>query len=164
MTSRQVIGWSGRSVSYDQSTMVLELGPCPASEAEDWTRFARRVLIELRSDPEAMNQISPDLFELWGRYIDEWSAEAAAAEAQGSQFRWSDQLDHEVGEFMLHGLDRCLHSELLRQAATPYEAAHHKSFTMTVVRAFVDGLTAEGRSCCHYVDQVLTSFSGELDD
>ena len=42
--------------------------------------------------------------------------------------------------------------------------ATHKPFTMTVVRAFVDGLATEGESSCHYVDQVLTSFSDVLDD
>ncbi len=144
--------------------MLLELGPCPATEADGWTRFARRLIIELRSDPEAMSQVSPDMVDLWGTYIDRWSDRAAKAEAEGTPFRWSEQIDPEVGEFLLHGLDRCLHSPFIREAATPDEAATHKPFTMTVVRAFVDGLATEGESCCHYVDQVLTSFSDVLDD
>ncbi len=144
--------------------MLLELGPCPASEAEGWTKFARRLIIELRSDPKAMSRVSPDMVDLWGTFIDRWSATAAEAESAGDPFRWSEQIEPEVGEFLLHGLDRCLHSPFIRQAATPVEAATHKPFTMTVVRAFVDGLSAEGASCCHYVDQVLTSFSDVLDD
>lgn len=144
--------------------MLVELGPCPAVEADQWTKFARRLIIELRSDPEAMSQVSPDMIDLWGTYIDRWSAQAAEAESAGAPFRWSGQIDPEVGEFLLHGLDRCLHSRFIREAATPHEAATHKPFTMTVVRAFVDGLAAEGESSGHYVDQVLTSFSDVLDD
>ncbi|MDH3303208.1 MAG: hypothetical protein OES24_22115 [Acidimicrobiia bacterium] len=144
--------------------MLVELGPCPAVEAEGWTKFARRLIIELRSDPEAMSRVSPDMVDLWGVYIDRWSAKAAEAESSGDPFRWSGQIDPEVGEFLLHGLDKCLHSPFIREAATPLEAATHKPFTMTVVRAFVDGLASEGESCCHYVDQVLTSFSDVLDD
>ncbi len=143
--------------------MLVELGPCPAEEAEEWTKFARRFIIELRSHPDATGLVSPDVLNLWCHYIELWSSTATQAEADGRPFRWSEQIEPEVGEFMLHGLDRCLHSSFLRQAATPTEAATHKAFTMTVVRAFVDGLAAEGDACGHYVDQVLTSFSGELD-
>ncbi len=142
--------------------MLVKLGPCPAVEAEGWTKFARRLIIELRSDPEAMSQVSPDMVDLWGTYIDHWSATAAEAESSGVPFRWSGQIDAEVGEFLLHGLDRCLHSPFIREATTPAEAATHKPFTMTVVQAFVDGLASEGESSCHYVDQVLTSFSDVL--
>lgn len=120
------------------------------------------MIIELRSDPEAMSRVSPDMVDLWGTYIERWSATAAAAESAGAPFRWSEQIDPEVGEFLLHGLDRCLHSPFIRSAATPDEAATHKPFTMTVVQAFVDGLSSEGESSCHYVDQVLTSFNDVL--
>ena len=144
--------------------MVLELGPCPAPEAKGWTKFARRVIIELRSDPEAVSQVSPDLISLWGHYIERWSAHASEAEAEGEPFRWSETMEPEVGEFLLHGLDRCLHSSFLKQAATEAETAEHMGFTLNVVRAFVDSLTTEGKACCHYVDQVLTSFGSELAD
>ncbi len=143
--------------------MVLELGPCPAEEAEGWTKFARRVIIEFRSSTEVMAQVSPDLLELWGTYIDRWAAQAKAASAEGLPFRWSESMDPEVGEFLLHGLDQCLHSPLFKRSVTDAELAANMGFTMHVVRAFVEGLTTEGTSCCHYVDQVLTSFGAELD-
>jgi len=143
--------------------MLVELGPCPALEAESWARFARRVIIELRSDSDIMSRVSPDLVNLWSHYIERWSAQAVLARTEGVPFRWSESIEPEVGEFLLHGLDRCLHSSFLKQAATESEKAAHMGFTMSVVRAFVEGLTTEGKSCCHYVDQVLISFGAELD-
>lgn len=107
--------------------------------------------------------MSPDLVRLWCHYIDEWAAEASVASADSRTFRWSEELEPEVGEFLLHGLDQCLHSNALSSAVTPAESAAYRSFTMTVVRAFVDGLATEGKSCEHYVDQVLTSFGGYID-
>ncbi len=143
--------------------VVLELGPCSADEAASWTRFARRIILELRSDEEIGETMSPDLVRLWCHYIDEWDAEASQASADSRPFRWSNELEPEVGEFLLHGLDRCLHSKALSSAVTPAESAAHRGFTMTVVRAFVDSLASEGESCEHYVDQVLTSFGGYID-
>jgi hypothetical protein len=122
------------------------------------------MIIELRAIPEADNLVSPDLVDLWYTYINRWSDTAARAGAEGQPFRWSEPMEAEVGEFLLHGLDRCMHSSLLRQAATQAETEAHKNFTMTVVRAFVDGLSAEGQSCSQYVDQILTSFGSDLDD
>ena len=144
--------------------MVLELGPCPAREAGDWTKFARRMIVELRSDSKIMRNVSPDLVSLWSDYIEQWSAQATRATADDIPFRWSDTIEPEVGEFLLHGLDQCLHSPFLKHAATQAETDAHMGFTMSVVRAFVDSLGAEGKSYSHYVDQVLTSFSAELDD
>lgn len=143
--------------------VVLELGPCAAAEAASWTRFARRVILELRSNEEIRDTISPDLIRLWCHYIDEWAAEASEAATGSKPFRWSEELDPEVGEFLLHGLDRWLHSEALSAAVTPAESETHRAFTMAVVRAFVDGLATEGASCEHYIDQVLTSFGGHID-
>jgi hypothetical protein len=144
--------------------MVLELGPCPAREAGDWTKFARRIMVELRSESKVMRNVSPDLVSLWSDYIEQWSAVAGRATADGVPFRWSDTIEPEVGEFLLHGLDQCLHSPFMKNAATPAETEAHMGFTMSVVRAFVESLAAEGKSCSHYVDQVLTSFGAELDD
>jgi hypothetical protein len=144
--------------------MVVEIGPCPAAEADGWTKFARRMIIELKSDPGLVSQVSPDLIDLWSEYIDRWAAQAAAADAADEPFRWSESMEPEVGEFLLHGLDRYLHSPFIKQAATEAETEAHMAFTMKLVRAFVEGLSTEGKSFGQYVDQILISFGAELDD
>lgn len=143
--------------------MVLELGPCPADEVTSWTRFARRVILELRTHDAGESGISPDVLSLWCNYIDRWAETASDAAAEHGPFRWSDDLDPDVGQFLLHGLDQCLHSDALAEVVTPAESSAHRGFTMKVVRAFVDALACEGEACEHYVDQVLISFGGQLD-
>ena len=107
--------------------------------------------------------VSTDLVDLWSHYVEVWSSTAAEADADGEPFRWSEQMEPEVGEFLLHGLDRWLHSRYRQQTATPAESEAHKDFTMTVVRAFLDGLSTEGKASSHYIDQVLVSFNNELE-
>ncbi len=47
---------------------------------------------------------------------------------------------------------------------TPIEAAEQRAFTTLVIRAFVDGLIAEGHSCQHFADQIMASLGDLLDD
>ena len=79
-------------------------------------------------------------------------------------FRWSGQLEPEVVEFMLDGLDRCVHSPTVMGWVTPQDALEQRAFTTMVIRAFVDSLNAECSSCRHYVDQVLVSLGSLLED
>lgn len=144
--------------------MVLELGPCQADEVTDWVRFARRILLELRAVPESDQPVSPDVIELWSRTLDDWAATARSFEPGPEPFRWSDDFDPEVAEFLLHGLDRCLHSPVVMNWITPTEASRQQPFTMRVVRAFVDGLNTEGTSCRHYADQVTASLGRYMTD
>lgn len=137
--------------------MVLELGPLPAADVLNWTKFARRIVVELRSTPEVEDLVSADVIELWSRTLTEWTG--AAQQAAGSElpFRWTSDLEPEVAEFLLDGLDKCLHSPAVMSWVTPAEASEQRPVTMTIVRAFVDGLIAESNSCQHYADQILSS-------
>lgn len=144
--------------------MVLELGPCPADDVVRWSKFARRIVVELRSTPEYDELISPDVVDLWSKTLDEWLNQAKSMVGDEPPFRWTAELEPEVVEFLLHGLDRCLHSPTVMSWVTPAEARDQRAFTMRVVRAFVDGLSAEGHSCQHYADQILTSFGQLLED
>lgn len=143
--------------------MVLELGPCPAEDVLRWSKFARRIVIELRSTPEYDELVSPDVVDLWAQTLDEWASQAKSLSGQDSPFRWTSELEPEVVEFLLHGLDRCLHSPAVMSWVTPQEAEEQRMFTMRVVQAFVDGLSAEGHGCQHYADQILTSLSDLLE-
>ncbi len=144
--------------------MVLEVGPCPVDEVTGWVRFARRILVELKTTPDRERPIAVDLIELWARTLDMWSVAATEASAAQEQFRWSAEFHPDVGEFMLHGLDQCLNSPVVMGWITPKEAATQQPFTMRVVRAFIDGLYTEGNSCRHYVDQVETSLGRYMAD
>ena len=143
--------------------MVLELGPCPADDVVRWSKFARRIVVELRSNDEAV-EIATDVVELWARTLDEWSREATTQKVQGAPFRWTSELEPEVVEYMLHGLDRCLHSPVVMSWITPDEAEAQRPFTRQVVKAFLDSLTAEGHGCEEYADQVLSSLGELLND
>jgi hypothetical protein len=141
--------------------MVVELGPFPADVVQRWTRFARRVLTEVRTEPSDLAGVATDdLLIQWSRLIDQWSEAASAT----STFRWSLRLDSEVGEYLLHGLERCLLSPTVRSRVTAGEAAAQRPFTYHVVQAFVSGLESEGRPHEHYAEQVRATLRMPLVD
>lgn len=160
--------------------MVLELGPCPADDVLRWSKFARRIVVELRADSAGQDLVSPDVLELWSRTLDEWSSVASRLTDTGSTnnsdstnssdstvatpFRWTGELEPAVVEFLLDGLEKCLHSPTVMGWVTAVEAEEQRAFTTTVVRAFVDGLNAEGHSCRHFADHILASLGDLLED
>lgn len=138
--------------------MLLELGPVPADLVEGWTRFARRMVCELRLDPAELAPLAvPDLLGPWGDLIDQWARSAARAES----FRWSSELDDEVAEFLLHGYERFLHSDALRDRATRSELTEHRGFSLHVAQAFVDGLGVEEGHAA-YAEQVRGTLGPRL--
>lgn len=140
--------------------MLVELGPVDATEVQQWTRFARRLVTELRANPEEFQGIATeDLLRQWSNLIDAW-AEASIGK---DQFRWSQSLDSDLAEFLLHGLDRCLHSSQVQAQVTSDELSAYRPFTMHVLHAFVDGLSAEGGPCAEYVEQLMGSLGDSLD-
>ena len=139
--------------------MLVELGPVSSAEVLWWTRFARRVVAEVRTDPCDLDGIATDdLLFHWSRLIDEWESVAG----RGEQFRWSIRLDCELAEYLLHGMERFLLSPGVAARVTPRESATQRSFSLHVVRAFVDGLEGEGRTHAHYAAQVRATFSRSL--
>lgn len=144
--------------------VVLDLGPCRAEDALSWSQFARRIVVELRSCPDVDRATSSDLLELWARTIDRWAAHADDCAAAERPFRWESEVEPEMAEFLLDGLDRSLHSPTVRQFCTDAEIAQQRPFTALVVRSFIDGLASEGAGCRQYADQVTSSLSGLLPD
>ncbi len=143
--------------------MLLELGPYPADEAARWTKFARRVLLEIQSNSSLVKQISDDVVTLWRMYINDWATEAERQAKAGQPFRWQVELESDVAEFLLHALDQCWHSVELGDRLTAGDVQLNHGFTMHIVRAFVDGLADQGDGCHHYIDQVVASFGGSLE-
>lgn len=144
--------------------MVLDLGPCPAEDALSWSKFARRIVVELRSAPGFDRAASGDLLDLWSRTIDQWSNHANGCAKADRPFRWAAEVEPEMAEFLLDGLDRSLHSTAVRELCTDAEVERQRPFTVLVVRSFIDGLATEGDGCRQYADQVTTSLRGLLPD
>lgn len=141
--------------------MMLELGPVDSGLVQGWTKFARRLLCELRVDPADLAGVAtPDFLDRCNASLDRWEEGATLADAE---FRWSQPIEPELAEYMLHGLDRCLQSPQLVERITNAERATHRPFTMHVVRALVDGLSTEGRCSEHLCDQVRASLGPALD-
>lgn len=141
--------------------MILELGPVPADDLKRWSRFARRVVVELRTRPDVLPDMGDDLLDQWGRLADDWCR--AATEAGGGDVRWSAPMDDEQAEYLLHGLERCFYSPGVTAMMAPDEVRAQRQFTLRIVQAFVDGLAAQGEAQGHYVDQLRASFAGHLD-
>ncbi len=142
--------------------MLLELGPVPTDAVCQWSKFARRVLVELRLSTDELNGlVSDDQISGWAELVDRWDDHAASSD--DDDFRWSGTLDTEMAEYLLHGLDQLLHSDQLKGRFTTEEVDTHWSFTLAILQAFVDGLSVEGRCHEHYVDQVRAHFKESLD-
>lgn len=140
--------------------MLVELGPVAATEVHGWTRFVRRLVTELRTDPHDLEGVvSDDFLDYWSRLIDEWADIAAS----GETFRHTQSLDCELAEFLLHGFERCYHSPGLATRITADEAERHRPFTMHVVRCFIDGLAVEGRPHEQYAERIRASLGNSLD-
>ncbi len=148
--------------------MLVELGPLPASDVQQWARFARRLIVELRTNPaDLQGVVTEDLLRQWSNLIEQWVA-VASNPGQGNgmseaSFRWSETIDCELAEFLLHGLERILHSPSVRARITDDEWNTYQPFSMHVARAFMDGLSTEGETHLHYVDQVRALFGPALD-
>ncbi len=143
--------------------MELEVGPVPAAEADSWIKFARRILIELKSTPSVDDLPAADAVDLWSQTIDAWSNIARQATVGAKPFRVSSTYEPEFAEYLLHGLEQCLLSRTVAEWVRPEEAKQQLPFTLMVVRAFVEGLASEGHSAQHYVDQIMAAFGQDLD-
>ncbi len=140
--------------------MLVVLGPVDSVEVCRWIKFARRIICELRLDPDDLHGVvTDDMLVSWSRLIDQWERQAI----DEPTFRWSEALESDQAEYLLHGFERCLQSRSIRQSSTAEERETQRQFSMHIVQAFVDGLSEEGRSCQHYVDQVRTSVGSFLD-
>lgn len=141
--------------------MLLELGPVPAEDVQQWARFVRRMICELRVDPADLDGVATsDFLDACTKMIDIWEQNATIG---NPEFRWSEVIESDSAEYLLHGLDRCLHSAGLAGRATPEELTMHHPFMMHIVQSLMDGLTAEG--ACHeqLCDQVRASLGTSLD-
>ena len=104
--------------------------------------------------PWRINEIAPDF-----KLIDAW----ALASTGTDEFRWSQAIDSDLAEFLLHGLERCFHSSAVQAQVTSDEYRVYRPFTLHILQAFVDGLRAEGGTHAEYVEQIKALLGDSLD-
>lgn len=131
--------------------MQWELGPVATDQVQCWSRTARRLVLELRTDPtQWADVVTPELLDAWSSLIDCWSSEAGAEPT----FRWSAPLDDDQAEYLLHGLKQCLQLGDLDHFLTPDDIQRNREFTVLLVDSIIGGLEIEGRRCEHFADEM----------
>lgn len=132
--------------------MLLELGPLDAAAMQRWSRVARRLLLELRVDPGDLDGvIDLDFLDTWARLIDQW--EATAREPSPS-FHWAGQLECEMAEYLIHGLERILASDRLRELTTIDEVSDTQPITMHLIDRFCDCMCEENAGAAEFTATV----------
>jgi len=132
--------------------MLVELGPMPPDMVLSWTKCARRVSLELTSGNNLVlsGDDKGDWFKYWSELLDSWSAVAQTS----TVFAWTKDMDAEVAEFVVHGMERLLRCPTLNQFVTGEEANVQAPFTVHVLRSFLTALSHEGPAFKHYADGV----------
>ncbi len=137
--------------------MEFALGPCPASDIIAWTKTARRVIVEAKDLPRGQGGPAHDQLLYWSHLVQTWSSVAHHAQSDGECFRWQEEMSPEMAEYLMHGLELCLHLDQFDQWVTAEEATALKPTTTTIVQAFTTALSCEGTACQHFVDQLRGS-------
>jgi len=138
--------------------VLLELGPIATADMERWTRFARRVLLEVRTDTERDVLLDLDVLDGWSRLIDSWQRTAATS---GATFRWAEQLDCAQGEYLLHGLVRGFGADDLGGLITLDDLAEQTTVTRHVLGCFLDAMCDENDAAAAFTEDLRARFLSE---
>lgn len=136
--------------------MLVHLGPVESKQMDGWLRFARRVLCDLRTEPGDMGgSFTENLFTEWNRLIDQWSLTLSTARRRGeAEFSWRGELEPDKAEYLLHSLQRGLHSSTVAAWVTPDDMTNHGMVTLHIMQRFIDALESEGEAHVEYVEQL----------
>lgn len=151
------------------------MGPVKANDMAAWLRFSRRITCDLRTDPgdmasdAAMGQVRE-----WNRLLDEWS-EALIPGRSGDQrhpagdasFNWDGDFDPDRAEYLIHSMQKTIHSATVNKLVTPNDLREHGWLTLHVMQRFIESLATEGAAHEEYVDQlrqIVKDFAARIDD
>ncbi len=151
------------------------MGPVKANDMAAWLRFSRRITCDLRTDPgdmasdAAMGQVRE-----WNRLLDEWS-EALIPVQSGDQrhaagdasFNWDGDFDPDRAEYLIHSMQKTIHSATVNKLVTPNDLREHGWLTLHVMQRFIESLATEGAAHEEYVDQlrqIVKDFAARIDD
>ncbi len=136
--------------------MLVHLGPVDSKQMEGWLRFARRLLCDLRTEPGDMSsRLSKSLLTEWNKLIDQWSVSLSIDKQNSSRdFMWRGELESDKAEYLLHSLQRTLHSATVAAWVTPDDLAKHGLVTFHIMQCFINSLESEGVAQFEYVEQL----------
>lgn len=119
---------------------------------QQWSRLARRLLLELRVDPGDLDGvIDLDFIDTWARLIDQWES---AARGTAAPFHWSGQLECEMAEYLIHGLERILTSDRLRELTTVDDLTSTRPITLHLIDRFCACLCEENAGAAEFTATV----------
>ncbi len=134
--------------------MLVHLGPVDAPQMEGWLRFARRLMCDLRTEPGDMDsQFAKSLLNDWCDLVDDWAAQLNLGE---KSFSWRGDLEPDKAEFLLHSLERALHSATVAAWVTEDDLAAHGVVTFHIMQRFIESLEGQGSAHAEYVEQLRT--------
>jgi hypothetical protein len=128
----------------------IELGPVSTASARAWIAYAAEMLEVLRAQPqEGLPAAALDAF---GSLLDQWRPIADADEP----FRWSDDLEPERVQYLLHAL-YAAGVAIEREAAsgrTRLRPPEADAFHFVVVRESFEALEHESKADAEFVEQM----------
>lgn len=135
--------------------MQVRLGPLEAAEMDGWLRFARRVLCDLRTEPGDMDsRYAASLLSEWCTLIDSWNHVLINRSPDTDHFVWEDTLEPDKAEYLLHSLQKTLHSATVAAWVSPEDLQAHGIVTLHIMQRLIDALESEGTAHHEYVEQL----------
>jgi len=137
--------------------MLIELGPVASEQVLSWTRFSRRLMMEIKTkgDTPMSAHDTADWIRAWTALIDQWAKAAANTDV----FRWSEVIDCEKAAFVVHGMEKCICSGDIWACITEGDRHQQTPFTLHVMHAFLSALEAEGAPYLHHAEQVKAAIA-----
>ena len=140
--------------------MQVSLGPLDADEMNGWLRFARRVLCDLRTEPGDMDsQFAASLLSEWCAVIDSWNEALINGSSDSNHFVWAQSLEPDKVEYLLHSLQKTLHSATVAARVTPEDLQSYGIVTLHIMQRFIEALESEGTAHVEYVEQLRSEVS-----
>ncbi len=155
--------------------MKVRLGPVKATDMAAWLRFSRRITCDLRTDPGDMaSDAALGQVREWNRLLDEWSAELEPGRSGNTllstgdaSFNWDGDFDPDRAEYLMHAMQKTIHSATVNKLVTPDDLRQHGWLTLHVMQRFIESLVTEGAAHEEYVDQlrqIVKDFAARIDD
>ena len=154
--------------------MKVRLGPVKSTDMAAWLRFSRRITCDLRTDPGDMaSDAALGQVREWNRLLDEWSEELEPGRSGDrsfsgdATFNWDGDFDPDRAEYLMHSMQKTIHSATVNKLVTPDDLREHGWLTLHVMQRFIESLATEGAAHEEYVGhlrQIVKDFAARIDD
>ncbi|NNF55861.1 MAG: hypothetical protein HKN03_15645 [Acidimicrobiales bacterium] len=155
--------------------MKVRIGPVKTTDMAEWLRFSRRIGCDLRTDPGDMASHSAlGQVREWNKLLDEWAEELESGEPGDSllasddgSFNWDGEFDPDRAEYLMHSMQKTIHSATVHKLVTADDLRKHGWLTMHVMQRFIESLASEGAAHEEYVDQlrqIVKDFGARIEE